>query len=181
MNQKILIGLGVVLVVVLLAGGAFMAMRLVNARGQNSTSGSEKTVKVDYISASELPKQAADLGGLVIRVKDNSVFVAQVNLDNTSVRRLLQQPTPAGPYTEVVVSKDTKIYRDATYDNVPTPSGGSSEGAGQRVQQKLDLVDTSAITTPSYAQVWGERRGSRINANIIVVSAPIVINGAKGR
>jgi hypothetical protein len=180
MNKKVYLIIGGLLIVALLAGGAFMAMRLLNARGQN-TSGAEKSSKIKEIPAPEVPTQDADLSGRVISVKDNSLFVAEAGLDNISVRRLLMQPTPPGPYTEVVVSKDTKIYRDATYDNVPTPSANSSGGAVQQIQQKMDPVDISAVPANSYAQVWGQRRGNRVNADIIVVLAPVVVSGAGGQ
>jgi hypothetical protein len=138
MNKRVYLLLGVIFVVALLAGGTFIAIQLLNA-SQNNTSGGDKSVKVDFTPAPELPRQAADLSGLVISVKDNSVFVAQKSLDQISVRRLLQQPTLTGPYTEVVVTKDTKIYQDITYDEVITPSAGSMGGAIQQVQQKLNL------------------------------------------
>jgi hypothetical protein len=181
MTKKIYLIIGSMLVVALLAGSAFMALRLLKARDQNSASGGDKSLNIAYIPSPELPKQTADLSARVLGAKDQSVFVVQADLDHISVRRLLQQPTPAGPSTEVVVSKDTRIYRDATYDTVPTSSGASSGGAAQRIQQRLDSVDLSAITANSYVQVWGQRRGDRLMADVIVVVGVVVVKNGSGK
>jgi hypothetical protein len=137
--------------------------RLLNFSG----GGDNQRVSIRQIPAPELPKQSSDMKGLVTRVQDNSIYVAAVNNMQVAVVNGVQQlpPTPAGPYTEVVVSKDTKVYRDVTMENVDPPANASGE---MEVQQKLELADISAINASNYVQVWGQRRGDRINAEVIV-------------
>ncbi len=191
--------LGIVVLAVL-AGGAFMAMRLLNARVQTSSGGEGpgglmrlssaggpsggKSVSFKIKPAPELPQQAPDVRGMVTKAQDNSFFVSQV--DNMMVRinkdgEQQTMATPTGPATEVVVSKDTKIYRDATMDNVsPENTSGSADNPAE-IQQKLELTDVSAITanTNSFVQVWGQRRGDRLIADIIVVNGLMVKGGKK--
>ncbi len=190
MNKKIVFIVGGVLVVALLAGGAFMAMRLVNAKAQGAAGigglmqftggGGKGSVYFKQIPASELPKQAADLRGLVTSVQNNSIYVAQADKIQMAVINGVQQqqPTPSGPSTEVVVSKDTKIYRDVTMENFQSPSTASGT---VQIQQKLDPADISAITANSYVQVWGQRRGDRINADVVVVMGIGVAKGTGGK
>jgi hypothetical protein len=189
MNKKIYLIIGSVLVVALLAGGAFMAMRLLNAKTQSSMNpggkgsnlimqsqggpgGGKAQFYAKQIPAPELPKQTIDLRGQVVSVKDNSIFVGQMDKFVMGVKNgvVQQQPTPPGPYTEVVVSKDTKIYRDITMENMPTPSANSSPDNPAEIQQSVELVDVSAITPSSMVQVWGQRRGDRLIAEVMVVT-----------
>jgi hypothetical protein len=146
--------------------------------GQMSANG--KSTMFSITPSSLLPKQAADLSGQVVSVKDNSIFVGQTDKFQMLVTngQVQQQPTPSGPTTEVVVSKDTKIYRDVTMENMPTPSASSSGGTLQ-LQQQLADADISAVTANSstFVQVWGQRRGDRLNADVIVVRGLSVIKG----
>jgi hypothetical protein len=187
--------IGGVLIVVLLAGGAFMAMRLLNARAQGplgmgggggmlqfNSGGKSQSVMIKQIPAPELPKQAADLRGQVASVQNNSIYVAQQDKIRVAVinGQVQQQPTPSGPSTEVVVSKETKIYRDVTMDDMAKPAPGAS-GSTMQVQQKVEAADISAITPNSFVQVWGQRRGDRLNAEVIVVMGIAVINKPGGK
>lgn len=188
MNKKLLIVIGAFLVVALLAGGAFMAMRLLNTKSPDSIAnggggpggntmhiqsqggpGGNVSVSIQINPSPLLPKQTPDLRGMVTQVKDNSIFIAQMDkmMGGVINGKAVQQPTPAGPYTEVVISKDTKLYRDVTMDAMPDPSQMKNGG---KVDQKLEEVDASAIVTGnSNVQVWGQKRGDRLIADVIVV------------
>ena len=183
MKKTLIWIIGGVLIVVLLAGGAFMAMRLLGAKtligggpGGPSLSmvtkggGAGSSVFFKQVPAPELPKQAPDLRGMVTSIQNNSIFVSQADKIQVSVINGVQQnlSTPTGPATEVVVSKDTKIWRDTTMDNMPKP-GASSSGGPMQIQQKVEAADISAITSNSFVQVWGQRRGDRITADVVVV------------
>ncbi len=147
--------------------------------------GGGQTFSLNLIPAPELPKTTADLRGMITSVQNNSIYIAQADKMMFAVQANGQvaAPTPSGPSTEVVVSKDTKIYRDTTMDNMPKPSGNSSPDKPQQIQQTLQLVDISAVTAGNgaAAQVWGQRRGDRINADIIVITAPIVAKPGGGK
>ncbi len=90
MKKKILIGTGAVLGLALLAGAAFMAVRLLNTKasvnGPDSPlpgpggNGSGKTsIHIQMTPAPELPSAPADLVGQVTNIQDNSIFVAEMS------------------------------------------------------------------------------------------------------
>jgi hypothetical protein len=196
MIKKVFLVIGGILIVALLAGGAFMTMRLLNAKAQNFAGGKgnmsfssaggpggAKSVMIKLKPAPELPTQAADLRGLITDIQDNSLYVAQMNNIQVSVsngKTQMLQPTPAGPYTEVVVSKDTKIWRDVTMEDNKQPSGGTADQPVE-IQQKVEASDISAIAAGSFAQIWGQRRGDRLIADTIVVQGIAVIKGGGGK
>ncbi len=193
MKKTIYFVVGGIVAVVLLAGGAFMAMRLLNAKAQNIAGaggnkglmlqsngpGGKQSVYMKQIPAPELPKQTPDMRGQIVSIQNNSIFVAQQDKFTVAVKNgvVQQQPTPVGPYTEVVVSKETKIYRDVTMENMPKPSGNSSPDNPVEIQQKVEPVDVSGIASGSMVQVWGQRRGDRLIADVLVVSGMAVIGG----
>ncbi len=193
MNKKILFGAGGILLVALLAGAAFMAMRMLNAPASNSNAGipgsgsgsvlqgksagpggSSQSFAVHEERATQLPPQNPDVAGLVGDIQGNTFSVSPTS--KVTVINGAMQATPDGPSVEVVVSKDTQIWRDVTMDNVAPPSGGSADNP-MNVQQQLEAVDISSITSSSMVQVWGQKRGDRIIADAIVVEGPAVVKG----
>jgi hypothetical protein len=110
--------------------------------------GGSPSTSVELIRATQVPRQNADLSGLVTSVKDNSLFVGAMEQMTSHVgSNQLQQPTPSGPYVEIVVSKDTRIWRDVT----PRPSPGLA--GPMELHQELDPADISAITANCSVQV----------------------------
>ena len=154
-------------VVLLLAAAAFFAVRLINARptstaGQsgvldagrvNPGSGKKPGVSITFDPAPGLPGRAADLVGTVTRTQDNSVFVSPMSKLSSA------QPPPE----EVVVVKETKLYRDATLDNQPPPSQSA------HLQQVVEQIPVTRIAPQNVLEVWGARRGERWIADVIVV------------
>jgi len=209
-KKKIFIGIGAVLAVALLAGAAFMAVRLINSNGANGNNSllaglgaggpGGVSFSIQITPAPELPNAKADLSGQVTSVQNNSVFVAPfeggkgggANVvivgkaisggssssdsgPSTNIDTGGSSPTPSGPTTEVVITKDTKIYRDASMDSVPKPQPGSGD-VNMGIQQVLDPVDISQIVTDSMVQVWGQKRGDRLIADTIVVMGVAVFS-----
>jgi hypothetical protein len=96
MNKRTILIIGVAVVVVaLLAGGAFMAMRLLNVKAMTGGGpggmaltvggkggGGGASVFFKQIPAPELPTQTPDLRGQVASVKDNSIYVAQEDMES---------------------------------------------------------------------------------------------------
>ncbi len=189
---------GAVLIIALLAGGAFMAMRLLNTKtpetaggmggggnlglhvqGAGGPAGGAKSFSIKLIPSKDLPQQKADISGMVVRTQDNSFFVGEMNqmmVSNVN-GKISTSPTPTGPYTEVVVSKETKIYRDITMESMPDPSKIS--GNTTEVEQKLEAGTLSDVVAGnSNIQVWGQKRGDRLIADIVVVQGIGVIKGS---
>ncbi len=71
-----------------------------------------------------------------------------------------------GPIVEVVVTRDTLIYRDET--ETPDPSSADIESGEHTVQQIVRLVESlDELGSNTEVQVWGERRGDRVVAAVL--------------
>jgi hypothetical protein len=183
MKRSILVISGVVALIVLLAGAAFVGGRLLNARSSTpgagsgpvmftSNGGGERvTVKLDMEPAKELPQTPAEVKGLYQRRQDSSIFIG-----TGQVKMMVQQSQGGaisttssydGPMVEVVVAHDTSIYQDVTMKqfNGPPP-------AGQKMQQVVEPGSIDDIGENSVIVVWGERRGDRVLATTLVYSPP---------
>ncbi len=207
MKKKILFGIGGLLLLALLAGAAFMGMRLVNARasseglpgaggggmlqmaGKGGPGGGKVSIQIQITPAPELPQSSPDFVGEVKSIQGNSIYVAQMNKfsggpstsssgqsesgDGPTTSDGVPTQSANGPTIEVVVTKETVIYRDQTMEDVPKPSGSGSQSIG--MQQKVELSDISQIAQDYMVQVWGQKRGDRLVADVIVVMGPAVI------
>jgi hypothetical protein len=158
---------------------------------------------IQVTPAPELPTAGADIVGTVSSIKDNSIFVSEMGKgteggggNTVIVGKAITSsggsspdsglstndvsPTPSGPVTEVVVSKETKIYRDTSMDNVPKPQPGSDTNLG--IQQVLEPADVSSISSDSVVQVWGQKRGDRLIADtIVVIGTPVIMKSGAGQ
>jgi hypothetical protein len=172
MNPKLKLAFLLLAGIVVLAGAVYLAMIYIFPN-INASGGHSGGVSIRQIPAPGLPVQEADLQGVVSSVVDNSIFVAPVKSIQVSPLNGGKQPTPAGPYSEVLISKGTKIWLDVTDNDAARPAAGSS-GASLEVQQKLESSDIAAIANGSnvFVEVWGQKRGDRLNADVIVVSHP---------
>jgi hypothetical protein len=158
------------------------------------------SMSIQITPAPEIPQTQADVTGQVTEIKDNSIFVSSLSAKGSGGNAVIigkvvtsggsdsgpstdssdgtsivggQSPTPSGPLTEVVISKDTLIYRDTSMDSVPKPSAGGS--TNMSIQQTVELIDISQISTDFMVQVWGQKRGDRVIAEKIVVMGAIVV------
>jgi len=183
-KKKIFIGIGAVLAIALLAGAAFMAVRLLNTNANGGGPGSllaglggpgggnsHVAQMLRLTPAPELPVTHPDLTGVVNSIQGNSVFVVQASNVSTTAGEI---QTPNGPATEVVVSQKTLIYRDTTLDSVPTPQAGTTTSIG--AQQVVEPAELSSISTDSMVQVWGPLRGDRLIAETILVQGTEIIH-----
>jgi hypothetical protein len=67
-----------------------------------------------------------------------------------------------------VVTKDTQVYRDATALNPEQPPQGGP------VQQKVEPGSLDEVGENSIIMAWGERRGERLVARVLMYSKPMV-------
>ncbi|MCB9098049.1 MAG: hypothetical protein H6632_00810 [Anaerolineales bacterium] len=184
MNRTLMIMAGFI-AVALLAGGAFMAARLLNA-GDSGTGGGQGNINIvaedsgggafalslDIKPAPELPPTPPETGGVFVRREDNSIFVGTGEIDVTAEAKNDGPPTLSvnfsGPVLEVVVTRDTTLYRDET--EFPTP--GQAASGEQSVQQIVTLVDSldelGPNTKNAELQIWGTRSGDRVVAQVLV-------------
>jgi hypothetical protein len=180
MNRSILIIIGSVSLL-LVAGAVFMGARLLNSSQAGSGNGKEMMVvgagggggqvafSLDIKPAPELPGAPAEVNGLFVRREDNSIFVGtgeiemSVTIDEAGQRQA--SSNYSGPVLEVVVTRETSLYRDET--KMPSLGAGASSGT-KTIQQIVKPVESLAElgenTKNTEIQVWGTRSGDRVVA-----------------
>jgi len=149
--------LGVAFVLLRLAGGAGIVPG--NAFGGPSF--------VGLAPAKELPAESPTARGVMLRRADNSLIVAtnvtkwhRIKDDDTSeVRHEIAFDGPPLE-KEIVVTRDTLVYRDVTDFAGPVTDG--------KLQQRVQPGMLDDIRGDAMVQAWGEARGDRLVARVIV-------------
>ncbi len=184
MKKTMFILLGGLALVAVLAAGTFTAVQLLNTNPADEElpvgamvfedvfddgSGNPVTVKTIVKPAAELPQRPAEAGGIFLRAEDNSYFVGTGSISlNVSVingeRSVAAEHS--GPELEVIVGHDTIFYDDITELQFE-----ASESTENRVQQEVRVAE-QPDEMPEAANItaWGERRGDRVFADVIVFS-----------
>lgn len=164
---------------IVLAGAAFLAGRLLNQREDlgNSPGGISymssgpggQTVSWSVTPSDLLPKEEATTMGIFQRKEDNSLYIGTGNI---MMAVSMDASDPAGensevtadfdgPVIEVVVNRDTQIFQDITEMPFNRSEGGE-------VEQKLEPGSVDDIAPNSMVSVWGEKQGDRIIADVVV-------------
>ena len=174
---------GVIALVVILASAAFVGGRLLNNQAGPTGGkgglmikggpGGGQAVSLQIEPAKELPGTAPDVRGLFAERKDNSIFVTlgdkfMVQVDKNGT--VNTQTDGNGDKLEVVVTGDTTIYKDVTQASLdsPPPSDG-------KVQQQVAPGTLDEIGSNSFVSAWGERRGDRVIAKVLLYSQPMML------
>ncbi len=171
MQRSIWMTGSIIALVLLLGGAALVGKRLQNGRGpapnaetallDSGDKGLAVETYLDPLKASALPQAPRDVEGVFVRREDNSIFVGTGNL----IYRATQNPDGEleksinydGTVIEIVRTHDTVIYRDVT-----------STGGVQTVEPgSLDEIGAQTVLT-----VWGQRRGDRVVAQVLVYRNP---------
>jgi hypothetical protein len=177
---RIVVGLG--LLALLLAGGAFMAGRLLGKGGGNLGSGDGLKVsigtgngnvtEVDFVRAEELPEEPPDVAGAFERRQDNSIFVNETDggfalgKDDDGT---LSVTNATGKISEVVITAETDVYVDLSMEMLDE---AVAEGV---LRQILEPGTVEEIGELSFVRAWGEMRGDRLVASLLVYSRPPVL------
>ena len=187
MKKRILIIGGIVVLVIVLAGAAFVGGRLLTGQGLPGLSsgpevstgpGGRMSIRIrpgDIQPAKELPQTPADVGGVFDHRKDNSIYVgtAQISIMTKKDQSRNEQTSAShtGPVVEVVVSPQTIVYKDVTMQqfNGPPP-------AGQKIQQVVEPGSLDEVGQYSSITAWGKKTGDRIIADVLVYTLPPVMN-----
>ena len=193
MKRTVLIAGGLVLLVALLAGAAYVGTRMLTApdEGASATGGTGRVMEIVSDDGSgpvslriiiepspELPDRPSEASGIFLRRQDDSIFVGtgsiELDVEVESGSDPVISLSSDGPEIEVVVTHDTVIYSDETDIHGGEP--GSRESGEKTVQQVIkpaDSLDELGLNTE--LQVWGKRRGDRVVAEVLVyriVSVP---------
>jgi hypothetical protein len=116
---------------------------------------------LDIEPADELPQSPADVSGIFLRREDNSLFVGTGNMSGVLVDGKWDVRHD-GPAIEVVATHDTLIYRDDVFLRL---GGAPPSGA---IKQVLEPGSLDELGANSSVQAWGERRGDRVQAEVLV-------------
>lgn len=179
----------VVIVLLILAGGAYTAVQLlarpqpasaVSGRGrviqsvQRGSDGAVVSVQTTILPAPELPAEQAAASGIVLGREDDTLTVGtgdvelaiEVQVDaSTGQESQSVVPSTNGPELEVLLTRDTQFYRDVTDIAAQQPD---DSGEVTIVQDVRPVADSGQIKPQMELQVWGERRGERIVADVVV-------------
>lgn len=190
-KKKVWIGVAVLAAVLLFAGAAFLGARLL-ATGKTQrgiASGPQVIMKqagggaamqagasLRVQNAPEIPQRAPDMSGAVTEVKNNSLMVSDV--ESVMVRMDESGKTDAefdyrGTATEVVVTKETQIYFDTTFQNIDMREMPKDGGT---IQQTIEPASLSEVGPQSMVSVWGYKRGDRLIAEVMLVHQMMAIN-----
>jgi flagellar basal body-associated protein FliL len=184
MKRTMSIVVGVVVLVVLLAGAAFVAGQMWGREApQDETlagpppmvppegAPAGERVMVQLESAKELPQRPPDVLGVFARQEDNRIFVNSSGQGVVIIQNGEAVSDAGTKEVEVVVTSETTVYEDVTQQSVggDLPSGGT-------VQQKVKPGSVEAVGENSILSAWGEKRGDRLVADFLVYTGPPVIN-----
>lgn len=194
-----------VIAVALLAGAAFLGARLVNQQvGGGPVLGPDegplggkqmiaiegaggggpmlskggpggKAVQIQIDPADEVPQRKPQASGMLQEIKDRSLFVGLNGNMMVTINEKGEVHTNSddqGPAQEVVVTADTQIYRDATFDEQEPNESGT-------VKQVVEAFEFSQMEKNAMVTVWGQKRGDRIIAEVILYHQPLQIERAK--
>jgi hypothetical protein len=180
MNKRVIIVMAVILGIVMLGGAAYVGVNLIMSGraglhvavappggGGLTLMKNGQRVAIQLSPAPELPHSPADIHGKLVSMKDNSLNVSTAPQDPGA-----PTPDPATvATTEVVVTQNTKIYRDATFDAMqPPPPDG-------KIQQKVEPYTLAQAEKDGMDAVtaWGTRRGDRLLADVVVLTHNVMI------
>ena len=199
MNKRIILIGGLVLLVLgLLGGGAYTAVRLLTPQIENGgdevaaadeapsgggrvmqsvssfNGGPPVAVQTTILPALELPDEPSAAFGVLVSREDNTLLVGTGNIDlevdvevdgDTGQETTTLIPRTDGPQLEVIITPDTIIYRDVTDLTIPPDQ---ESGEREIVQQVRQVESSDDVNGNLELEVWGERRGDRIVATVLV-------------
>ena len=182
-EKRILLVGGVVLL--LLAGAAFVGARLLNGQGLQLpngqtinfgfASGNAKSCEVSRILAPELPGPPLMRRAVLVRRQDHSLFIG-VPVRNVNVKpngTVSQTDGFDGPVIEVVITHDTKVYQDVTFQRYSAICG--------EIQQMVAPGNLDDIVGGTTFLVWGEQNDDRVLATNLVYELPLVTKHGAGK
>jgi len=184
MQKRILITGGVIVLVLLLAGAAFIGGQLLSGKGLQSLSSDRSGISIAYAGhsitlkvqpAKNLPQTPAVLKGAFDHRQNNSIFVgtgSQVAMpEKNQSGNVISSSGFSGPTFEVVVTSQTTIYKDVTLSQY----NGDLHN-GQQIQQVVEPGALDEVGQNSEITVWGQQTGGRIVATVFVYTLPQEVN-----
>ena len=184
MKRGVLIA-GIVVVVAVLAGAAYLAARMLlpgkdsemeTGRGRTMVLAVDDgsgpvTFRVHVEPNPELPDRPAEAAGVFVKKEDNSYFVGtgsiELSVEVDSNGKQDVGLSHSGPEIEVVVTHDTVLYREDT--EMPSPKPGKDKSQEVTIMQEITPVESlEELGDNCEMQVWGRKQGDRIVAEVLV-------------
>ena len=170
-SKRSYISLGIAILLIGIA--AFIAGRLINSNvgivGLGGPNGGRVSISLNDITpAPELPTTKADVTGLFVERKDNTLVVQAVTFGTGvgGVSGEVPMDENSGIRLEVIVTSATMIYKDVT--QFPPPVNGEIHN----VQQSVTEGTLDELNTQSFISVWGRRSGDRVIAEVLLYMNP---------
>jgi hypothetical protein len=167
MKKRILIIGGIVVLVVVLAGAAFVGGQLFQAQQQaqakNNLQGAPRKL---VTPAPEVPITAPDVLGDTIRRDGNSIFVCEsnptlsINPDGT-----INKNDSCTLEVEVVIGHDTVLLHDVSALRNPEPV---KQGQDYVIRQIVELGSINDISAGTAIRAWGQLTGTRVVARTLL-------------
>ena len=186
-----------VLLVVLLAGAAFVGGTLL----ERQSAPVPDEMAMGFTPAEEVPETEPELVGTVSQIDGDTLRVTEFSINDMMVYTdpvaeeggalVEENEIPAeemeylpqffgadGPVAEVVITHETKIFRDTTFQNF----GYTTEDVTipERIEQTMEPGKADEIGTGALVTIWGERRGDRIIASFVLYEPAIEIQYGDG-
>ncbi len=183
MKKRILIIGGILVLVALLAGAAFVGGQLLTGQGLTTLASSGGGHHPDFQPAKELPQTPANAEGIFDHRKDNSLFVG-----TGRVRKVPQTDqsgdvtvslTHDGPTVEVVVTPQTTVYKDVTMQQYNGGRPPPRDSGTITVRQVVEPGSPDEISENCQIAVWGNKTGDRLIASTLVYWPPPPVNNAR--
>lgn len=170
-NKKLYIGFGIAILVI--GAAAFVGGRMLNGQvgivGLGGPNAGGVSISIDDVTpAPELPDAKPDITGLFVERKDNTIIVQAmsfaVGVGGISGNSSMDEES--GVTVEIVVTGQTKIYKDVT--ELPAPVNGEIHN----VQQAADEGTLDDLNSQSFLSIWGRRSGDRMIAEVLFYTNP---------
>lgn len=181
MKKSILSLVGIIALVVLLAGAAYVGGKLYQAQ-QQAPAGRGHEPRKQVTPAAEVPPAPPDGRGEVQSRDANSIMIcdpesqAQPSVDKNGV---LQEAVTCSPQFEVVITHDTVLLHDVTGRTYVTPQPNGDVVMQEMVEPGAD----ADIGNGTVIRVWGTLTGNRIVAQTILywnhTPRPTAVPGSK--
>lgn len=146
-------------------------------------------MSIKMIPAPELPTTQPDAVGSIVSREDNTLTLQTFSMaPNTGSGGMaagsvqisggsgedggeltISGPGADGPKVEVVITNETKIYKEVTEMFTDPPVENAT------IQQEVELTTLEEINSQSMLMVWGRKSGDRLIADVISFSNPIMI------
>ncbi len=196
MNKKLTIILVIAFIVV--GTAAFIGGRLLNGgigplgMLPFGPGGGNFSFSFNLKPAPELPAAHADLTGIYVSRKDNTLTVQSVSMKSEGGGIVISTSSDSGgaggnagpavssvdmgngPKMEVVVTGKTIIYRDLTAMSSEPPKDQNAT-----IQQTVETGTLDDIHDQTMVTVWGRKVGDRLIADVLLYSNPVIIRKTK--